>query len=105
VSGFRLRPKDTPGQIFSKLFFEKIWWTRTRRIRTTAAIPLEVPILEIKSPPVYQGIAPKAKHLQELGMSQSEIGRRLGVDRWTVGKALRWLNGVAGRPSQPDDQS
>ena len=54
-------------------------------------MPLEVPILEIKPPPVYQRIAPKAKHLQELGMSQSEIGRRLGVDRWTVGKALRWL--------------
>jgi DNA-binding transcriptional regulator LsrR (DeoR family) len=54
-------------------------------------MPLEVPILEVKPPPVYQRIAPKAQHLQELGMSQSEIGRRLGVDRWTVGKALRWL--------------
>ena len=52
-------------------------------------MPLEVPILEIKPPPVYQRIASKAKHLQELGMNQSEIGRRLGVDRWAVGKALR----------------
>jgi len=52
---------------------------------------LEVPILEIKPPPVYQRIAPKAKHLLELGLSQSEIGRRLGVDRWTVGKAIRWF--------------
>ncbi len=68
-------------------------------------MPIEVPILEIKPPLIYQRIAPKATHLQELGMSQSEIGRRLGVDRWTVGKALRWLKGVAGRPSQLDDLS
>jgi len=54
-------------------------------------VPLEVPILEIIPPPVYQRIAPKAKHLKEIGMTQAEIGRRLGVDRWTVGKALRWL--------------
>ncbi len=54
-------------------------------------MPIEVPILEIRPAPVYQRIASKAKHLQELGLSQSEIGRRLGVDRWTVGKALRWL--------------
>jgi len=58
-------------------------------------MPVEVPILEIKPPPVDQRIAPKAIHLKELGMSQAEIGRRLGVDRWTVGKALRWLREVA----------
>jgi len=57
-------------------------------------MPIEVPILEIKPPPVYQRIAAKAKHLKELGMTQSEIGRRLGDDRWTVGKALRWLRGT-----------
>jgi hypothetical protein len=55
---------------------------------------LEVPILEIRPLPVYQGIAPKAKHLQELGMNQSEIGRRLEVDRWTVDKVIRWLEGL-----------
>jgi DNA-binding transcriptional regulator LsrR (DeoR family) len=50
-----------------------------------------VPILAVKPPPVYQRIAPKARHLKELGFTQAEIGQRLGVDRWTVGKALRWL--------------
>ena len=70
------------------------WWTRTQRIRTVADVPLEVVIIEIKPPPLYQEIAPKAKHLKELGMTQAEIGRRLGVDRWTVGKALRWLYGL-----------
>jgi hypothetical protein len=50
-----------------------------------------VPILAVKPPPVYQRIAPKARHLKELGFTQAEIGQRPGVDRWTVGKALRWL--------------
>jgi transcriptional regulator with XRE-family HTH domain len=57
-------------------------------------VPLEVAIIEIKPPPLYQEIAPKAKQLRELGMTQAEIGRRLGVDRWAVGKALRWLQGL-----------
>jgi hypothetical protein len=50
-----------------------------------------VPILAVKPPPVHQRIAPKARHLKGLGFTQAEIGQRLGVDRWTVGKALRWL--------------
>jgi len=57
-------------------------------------MPIKVPILEIKPRPIYQQIATKAQHLQELGMNQSNIGRRLGVDRWTVGKALRWMKRV-----------
>jgi hypothetical protein len=60
-------------------------------------MPVEVPIIEIKPPPVYQRIAHKARHLKELGMSQLEIGRRLSVDRWTVGKALRWSSELKGR--------
>ena len=44
--------------------------------------------------PQYQRIAAKAKHLVELGMTQAEIGRRLGVDRSMVGKGLRWLEEV-----------
>lgn len=34
---------------------------------------------------------------QEVGLTQAEIGRRLGGDRWTVGKAIRWLKGMAQR--------
>jgi DNA-binding CsgD family transcriptional regulator len=41
--------------------------------------------------PVYQQIAARAVQLRELGMTYPEIGKRLGVDRWTVGKAVRWL--------------
>ena len=62
-----------------------------------------MPILELKPTPVYQRLASKAKHLREPGMSQPEIGRRLGIDRWTVGKAHCWLKGVAGRPNRLDD--
>jgi len=55
---------------------------------------MEVAILDSRPPPIYQRIAPKAKHMHELGMTHAEIGRRLRVDRWTVGKALRWMRGV-----------
>ena len=50
-----------------------------------------IPIAETREPPVYQRIAAKAAHLRELGMTYPEIGKRLGVDRWTIGKAVRWL--------------
>ena len=61
-------------------------------------MPIDAPILEVKPPPPYRRIAPTALPLQELGLSQSEIGRRLGIDRWTVGKALRWLRRASRRP-------
>jgi hypothetical protein len=42
--------------------------------------------------PVYQRIAFKTLHLQQLGLGPSVIARKLGVDRKTVGKALAWLD-------------
>jgi len=80
----------------------RVWWTRTQRIRTAAAVQLEVPILDSRPPPAYQRIAAKAVRLQELGITQAEIGRRLGVDRWTAGKAIRWLMEAEHGCSQPD---
>jgi len=62
-----------------------------RRIRTAASIPVDIPIAETREPPVYQQIAMKAARLRELGMTYPEIGQKLGVDRWTIGKAVRWL--------------
>jgi len=57
-------------------------------------MPIEVPILEIKPPPLYQQIAAKAMHLRDVGMTFLEIGERLGIDRWTVGRAVRWMQKV-----------
>jgi hypothetical protein len=65
--------------------------TRSRRFQTSGAMSIEVQIPEIKPPPRYQPVFPSAKHLMELGLSQFEIPHRLDVDRWTVGKPLRWL--------------
>jgi len=66
----------------------RVWWTRTQRIRTLAAVPLEVSILEVEPPPAHQRMAAKVKHMRQLGMSRAEIARRLGVCRKTVAKAL-----------------
>jgi DNA-binding transcriptional regulator LsrR (DeoR family) len=54
-------------------------------------MPVDIPIAETREPPVYQRIATEAAHLRDLGMTYPEIGKRLGIDRWTVGKAVRWL--------------
>ena len=67
------------------------WWTRTQRIRTVAEIPLQTAILGPEEPPLYQRIAPKALHLQELGLNLSTIARKLAVDGKTVAKAIAWL--------------
>ena len=57
-------------------------------------MPIEVPIFEIKPPPSYQQIAAKAMHLRDLGTTFLKIGERLGIDRWTVGRAVRWMQKV-----------
>ena len=67
------------------------WWTRTQRIRTAAGLRLEVALLETEARPLYQQVARKALHLQELGLSYCAIALRLKVDDKTVAKAIRWL--------------
>ncbi len=76
-------------------------WTRTQRIRTAAALPLEVPLVDTLDPPTYQQVAPKAHHLRELGLSDRTIARRLGVTDKTVAKALRWLQEATGKGQPP----
>jgi hypothetical protein len=48
--------------------------------------------------PVYQQIAAKAFQLQQLGMSNSAIARRLEVADKAVAKAVAWLRRVQHRP-------
>ena len=63
-------------------------WTRTQRIRTAAAIPVEATIVDQVEAPVYLKLGDKAKQLRELGMSDKAIARALGVSDKTVAKAI-----------------
>lgn len=63
-------------------------WTRTQRIRTAAAIPVVVTIIDAGSIPIYLEIGAKAAHLHELGMSDRAIARAIGVSDKTVAKSL-----------------
>lgn len=47
--------------------------------------------MDTLDPPTYQQIAPNARHLRELGLSDRTIARRLGVTDKTVARAIRWL--------------
>ena len=67
------------------------WWTRSQRIGTFAEISFEVALLEAVVAPIYQQIAEKVLHLNQLGLSNEAIARRIGVDGKTVAKALRWV--------------
>jgi hypothetical protein len=73
-------------------------WTRTQRIRTAAALPFQVALVDTSERPVYQRIAAKALQLRELGLSDRMIAGRLEVTDKTVAKAIQWLRGHAPSP-------
>ena len=50
-------------------------------------MPIEAIIIDSAELPVYLGIAAKARHLRELGMSDRRIARAVGVSDKTVAKA------------------
>ena len=79
------------------------WRTRSQRIGTFAQIPFEVAILDTRAAPIYQQIAPKAVQLQQLGLSNSAIAKRLGVTDKTVAKCVVWLRRVQHRPDGWED--
>jgi hypothetical protein len=54
-------------------------------------VPFEAALTELSKVPVYQAIAEQAAHLHLLGMNPNRIAVRLGVDRTTVTRALRWI--------------
>jgi len=62
-----------------------------QRIRTAAELPFKALLTDAAAAPVYQRIASKALHLQQLGLGPSAIARRIGIDRKTVTKSLAWL--------------
>jgi len=57
-------------------------------------VALEVALFDTTPPPVYQRIALKAVHLEQLGLSLTSIARMLSVTDKTVAKAIRWLEGM-----------
>jgi hypothetical protein len=66
-------------------------WTLPQEIRTFSEIPVEAAILDAGAAPVYQQIAAKAFQLQQPGMSNMAIAKRLGVMDKTMAKAMAWL--------------
>ena len=76
------------------VYYELNWWTRTQRIRTIGLMPLEVALFDTGAVPIYQRIASKALHLQQLGMSYSAIARKLHITDKTVAKAIVWLRRI-----------
>ena len=48
-------------------------------------------LLETQAQPLYQQVAQKALLLRELGLSASDVARRLGVTDKTLTKAIQWL--------------
>jgi hypothetical protein len=81
--------KDCSGAKVRDLRTRCNQWTRTQRIRTAAAIPVIVAIVEAGSTPIHLEIGAKAAHLRELGMSDRAIARTIGVSDKTVAKSLR----------------
>jgi len=71
------------------------WWTLSQRIGTLAEIPFEVAVLDAGTSPAYQKIASKSFQLQQLGLSNSAIAKRLEVSDKTASKAISWLLGVS----------
>ena len=65
-------------------------WARSDRCRTLAEIDLEIALAVTEAPPVYQTISETAWQLRCLGMTLRQIGEKLGVDRTTIRKAIRW---------------
>jgi len=53
-------------------------------------------------PPLYQKIAPKALHLQQLGLSFSSIARHLRVTDKTAAKGIAWMKRGATLNEEPD---
>ncbi|MFN7953573.1 MAG: hypothetical protein U0610_17740 [bacterium] len=55
---------------------------------------LETVLLDPDDAPAHQRLAAKAAHLRGLGMTLTDIGRALGVSRFVVRKARRWVEDI-----------
>ena len=69
------------------------WWTRSQRLRTLAALPVQVEVRAPPKIPVYQRIGAEAAEMQARGVPIAAIARHLRVDHHTVEKAIWWFRG------------
>lgn len=59
-------------------------------IRTAAEIPVQIKILPVQQPPLYQKFAQKAIELHLLGMTYKEIAESLNIGMKTVKRACKF---------------
>ena len=59
---------------------------------------LNAVLLDKSAVPIYQRIASKTLHLQQLGMSYSAIAKRLNVTDKTAAKSISWLRSIYNSP-------
>lgn len=52
---------------------------------------LDIVVVGTEKRPVYQHIALKALHMNELGLSKTKIARCLGVTDKTAARAIQWI--------------
>ena len=64
---------------------------RSQRLRTLAALPLEVELRDPPETPVYQRIAAEAAEMDADGARISLMARHFGVNANTVKKAIAWF--------------
>ena len=70
----------------------KFWWTRTQRIRTMCALPLDVTLADAQATPLYQRLTFKVFQLRQLGLNREAMAKSLGVTGKTVAKAIVFLD-------------
>lgn len=62
-------------------------------------LPIDAPLRDLTSPPLYQRMAPEAARLRAAGLSDHAIGLRFRVTDKTAAKAIRWFLGRLAGPS------
>ena len=67
-----------------------LWRTRLQPIRTAAEITVDIKILPVRQPYLYQKLSKKATQLRLLGMSYQQIAKSLNINKRTAMKACKY---------------
>jgi hypothetical protein len=66
------------------------WRTLLQPIRTASLIHASIKILPVMHPPVYQQLLEKVVQLKTLGMTYTDIAKKLNIDPRTARKSSLW---------------